>query len=550
MRFIENIKPAGAPEVRTGLRRMMRHCVFAALFGVAACLVLPHSAVAQSAFDDPGARTTGKAGAIGDLVPTQPSIDAGNISVGATAQVVVLFRNDSGRALNTGAINLYPSSTVSASVALNECENQDPLPPGAVCAVGLSIKGLQSGRWRVEMLMRHTGITRLVTATLQGNIEDTDDSTGNIFKSDIEAIPSSMDFDKLTTSQPAVQPVVLRNITSTPIDIAAIYVESAEQAGFSFRTDCEKLLPGQACIVTMIWSPILKGQATGVLVVEHSGPTSVSSIPLLGEFTPTGVGVAQTFPEAVPGKGLLVSSQDRIDFGSNVETSSAITVSLVNVGDAALTIEDVSLAGSDSGVTLSKSGCAPGMVLDPIQACPLTLTWSPVRQGAILDDVQVVHSGARGILVMPVRGTANAIVNKDNKAIQLANSDATVSLEPGETTRDSIASEMIIRDKDVDPAGVLDGFAVTSHSSKRAIITGPGGSRIVFEGGEVVIGGFLWNVRIRSSGVEFQTGDKKVLLLFDRSLNTPSSSSVNKTSSQSTGGTGTGAAAAAPAAGR
>lgn len=534
IRLLENIRLTGVSELRTGLRYAVRHRVFAILFGSIFLAFLPNLAVSQSAFDDPGTRAAGKSGAVGDLVSTQPSIDAGNISVGATAQVVVLFRNDSGRALTTGAINLYPSSTVSAAVALNECQNQDPLPPGAVCAVGLSIKGLQSGRWRVEMLMRHTGTTRLVTSTLQGNIEDTDDSKGNTFKSDIEAIPSSMDFDNITTSQPAVQPVVLRNITSTPIDIAAIYVESAEQAGFSFRTDCEKLLPGQACIVTLIWSPILKGQATGVLVIEHNGPTSVASVPLLGEFTPDSVGVAKTFPEAVPGKGLLVSSQDKIDFGSSIETASAITVSLVNVGDAALTIEEISLAGSDSGVTLSKSGCSPGMVLDPIQACPLTLTWSPVRQGAILDDVQVVHNGARGILVMPVRGTANAIVNKDNKAIRLADSsDVTASLAPGQT--DSIAKEMIVRDRDVDPTGVLDGFAVTSHSAKRAIITGPGGSRIVFDGEEVVIGGFLWNVKIRTSGVEFQTGDQKVLLLFDRSLNTPSSSSVNRTSSQSTG---------------
>lgn len=547
MRSCENIQLRGSkPDIQTGLWDAVRHGVFTTLVSAAVLTFVPGFAFAQSAFDDPGARAgTGKTGTIGDLVPTVASIDAGNISVGATAQVVVLFRNDSGRALETGAINLYPSSTVSATVALNECSSE-PLPPGAVCAVGLSIKGLQSGRWRVEMLMRHSGVTRLVTSTLQGNIEDTDDSSGNIFKSDIEAIPSSMDFEKLTTSQPAVQPVVLRNITSTPIDIAAIYVEAAEQAGFSFRTDCEQLLPGQACIVTMIWSPILKGQATGVLVVEHNGPTSVASVPLLGEFTPDAVNVAQTFPEAVPGKGLLVSSQSSIDFGNSIETSSAITVSLVNVGDASLTIEDISLAGADSGITLSQSGCAKGMILEPIQACPLTLTWSPVRQGAILDDVQIVHNGARGILVMPVRGTANAIVNKDNKAIRLADSSVvTASLAPGET--DSISKEMIIRDKDVDPTSVLDGFAVTSHSAKRAIITGPGGSRIVFEGEEVVIGGFLWNVKIRTSGVEFQTGDQKVLLLFDRSLNTPSSSSVNRTSSQSTSGSGATAATTAPA---
>ena len=497
-------------------------------------LLFPVPAYAQSAFDDPGSRVSGGKGGPTDLVPVAGTIDAGSISVGATAQVVVLFRNDSGRAVESGAINLYPSSTVSASVSLNECSS-DPLPPGATCAVGLSVKALQTGRFRVEMLMRHSGVTRLVTATLQGNVEESDSSDENTFKSDIEAIPAEMDFEDLKTSQPAVKPVVLRNITSNPINIESIYVESAEQAGITFRTDCEKLAPGQACIVTMIWSPVLKGQVTGVLVVEHSGPTSVASVPLLGEFVPDTVAVATTFPQAVPGKGLLVSSQDTLDFGADISTASALTVSVVNVGDAAVTLEGIGLAGSDNGLSINQSGCTKGIVLEPVQACPLTLTWAPVREGAILDDIQIKHDGARGVLVLPVRGTASGIVSKDNKAVRLAGDVETATL----ASDSGLGSGIVVRDTSADPGSALDGFAVTSHSAKRAIIAGPGGSRIVNNGEDVVIGGFLWKVSIRSSGVEFIGNDEKVLLLFDRSLS--SSSSVNRNSSQS----GSGAAAQA-----
>ena len=92
---------------------------------------------------------------------------------------------------------------------------------------------------------------------------------------------------------------------------------------------------------------------------------------------------------------------------------------------------------------------------------------------------------------------------------------------------------VLIRDDSVDPASVLDGFVITSHSAKRGIISGPGGSRIVYDGEEVVIGGFLWNVNVRNSGVEFRSGDDKVLLLFDRSL-----SSVNRVTGQSGSGSG------------
>jgi hypothetical protein len=510
---------------------------FALVFGPGRAFAVSSPAYAN-AFNDPSARGAGGAAAGGDVIAVEPEVDGGNVSIGSTAQVVVLFRNDSGRPITTGAIQLYPSSTVSASVSLNQCSAEE-LPAAAVCAVAVSVKGLQPGAWRVDMLMRHSGRARLVTATLTGQVDAGEDASDR-FISDIEAIPAELDFGDLTTSQPVIRGVVLRNTTSEAIDINAVYVEAADRAGYSVRTDCAHMEAGQACIVIVTWSPVLKGQATGVLLIDHTGPTKIASINLDGKFDPEATEKAETFPEAVPGKGLLVSSQDEVDFGTAIETTSAITVSLVNVGDAPLTINDVKLANGDNGLSIGKKGCAPDLVLEPVEACPLTLTWSPVREGTVIDDVQVIHDGARGVLVLPVRGGASATISQDSKAVRLGGGSVTASLAPGDDPgRDTV----IRRDDSVDPASVLDGFIVTSLSPKRGIIAGPGGSRIVFDGEEVVIGGFLWNVNIRSSGIEFRSGSEKVLLLFDRSL-----SSVNRGSSQSGSGGGAGRSAAPAAA--
>ncbi len=488
----------------------------------------------QTAFGDPPSRGGSGSTAGGDLIPVQATIDGGQISVGATSQVVVLFRNDSGRPLQAGAIQLYPSSTVSANVALNNCDAKDPanaegISAGGVCAVSVSVKGLQAGSWRVEMLMRHSGRARLVTATLSGSVTAADTGEKE-FISDVEAIPTELDFGDLESAQSVVRGVVLRNITSDPIDINSIYIEAAAQSGYSLRTDCSRLMPGQACIVTVTWSPVLEGQASGVLLIEHNGPTSVASVKLDGQFEPDETEQAKPFPRAVPGKGLLVASQEKVDFGADVATTSAITVSLVNIGDAPLTIGDVSMANGDNGVSISKKGCAAKTVLEPVEACPLTLTWSPVREGAVLDDVQITHDGTRGVLVLPVRGSSSTIISQDTKAVRMVSSTGNASLEPGQSVSD-LGETVMVRDDSVDPASVLDGFVVTSHSAKRGIISGPGGSRIVYDGEEVVIGGFLWNVNIRPSGVEFRSGDDKVLLLFDRSL-----SSVNRVTGQSGSG--------------
>lgn len=477
-------------------------------------------------FSDPGARQ-GAAGAGGDgLVPVTPTVDGGAIPSGGSAQVVVRFKNDGSQPSETGLIRLYPSSNVSAQVAMNQCE-EEPLPSGAECAIALSVKALQSGNWRVEILMSHSGRTRLVTATVSGTVEAGGDGSDKL-TSDIETIPNAVDFGALSDSQTLIQSVTLRNITSAALDISEVYLDTSDQSGYSLKSDCKKLEAGQACIALVTWAPKLKGRSSGVLVIKHSGPTGLASVTLNGEYSPEEVVQAEVFPQAVPGKGLLVASQKEIDFGADIKTASTITVSLVNAGDAAMKLENIAISGSDNGLSFKADGCESGTVLEPIEACPLTITWSPTRVGAITDDVQIQHDGARGILVLPIRGTATAAVSQDQKAIVLGTGVDAFNLGPPDLNaqQSEAAAANLERinqsasESMTDPASALDGFKITSFSPSRAIINGPGGSRLVFDNEEVVLGGVPWLVVIQKNGIEFLYQGHRVLLLFDRSLST------------------------------
>ena len=505
-----------------------------------------------AAFSDPGARQVGASGGADGLVAVEPNVDGGTVPIGATAQVVVRFRNEGSQPVETGLIRLYPSSTVSATISLNQCQ-EAPLTAGAECAIALSVKGLQAGAWRVEMLMSHSGRTRLVSATLSGSVEATGEGSDTL-TSDIEAIPNEIDFESLNASQTLIEPIILRNITSIPISISDIYIDASDNAGFKLKTECDQLEPGQACIATVQWSPRLKGPASGVLVIKHNGPTALSSVPITGDYEPDSVNQAEVFPEAVPGKGLLVSSQTEVDFGTDIATTSTITVSLVNAGDSDVSIKDIVISGSDSGLSFKGTGCSPGQILEPIEACPLTITWAPTRIGTLLDDVQVIHDGARGVLVLSVRGESTAAVSKDQGTIMLSDSSATTVVSSGGIT-DSDDDEIDSTDDDPltqnaqaartnrarverqssgfipavsNPSGVLDGLKITSFSPTRAIVAGPGGSRIVFNNEDIVLGGIPWAVNIQRNGIEFSYQGQTVLLLFDRSL-----SSVNRVRPQS-----------------
>ncbi len=493
-------------------------------------LAFAAEARAQSAFEDPGTRAAGGTGA--DLVAVNDNIDGGTVSLGSASQVVVLMRNDASKPLTISDISLYPSSNVSASVSQNQC-SLTPLETGAVCAIALNVQGLQAGKYRIEILVRHDGRTRLTTTTVSGNVESSGDASRDMIN-DVEAIPDRVEFGQVDASQPLVDSVVLRNVTSNAIDIKGIYIESAAQSGYAIDTDCENLNTGEACIVTVSWAPVQKGPSRGVIVVQHDGPTSVTSIPISGEYEPSDPSEAEVFPEAVPGKGLIISSLREINFGTNIESRSSITVSLVNSGDASAAIQGIRLSNNDSGVSIESGGCSVGTKLDPTEACPLTLVWEPVREGSILDDLQVSHTGARGILVLPVRGEATDTINKDSQAIVLSDDllsnvrPLTVSDLSEDDSGESAPPRRSSRSGPRDVRGVLDGYTITSHGGNRAIVSGPGGSRVIFNNEETVIGGVLWGVEIRPSAVKFTNGDQQVLLLFDRSL-----SSINQNGSES-----------------
>lgn len=509
---------------------------FLILFFCVLVLCSAHARAQYPGFDAPG--MAGGTSSSAGITPVEAIVDGGAVTMGGTAQVVVRFRNDGGQPVQTGQINLYPSSNVTATISMDQC-SKEPLQAGAECALAVSVKGLQSGPWRAELLMLHTGRSRLVTATLTGTV-DAAEGAADRLSSDIEAIPDEVDFGSLTEGQTMVEPVILRNITSNPIKISEIAINAGEQSGLTVAADCEELMAGEACMATVTWSPKAKGPSSGALVVKHNGPTGVASVGLKGEYTPGEVEKAQLFPDAVPGKGLLISSQDNVDFGGDVATASTITVSLVNVGDSAITLKDIKVAGTNNGLNLSSAGCSANMKLQPIEACPLTVTWSPTRIGNLIDDIQVLHDGARGVLVLPVRGISTGTVSQDQKAIVLSSSASSESTPPTEIIGNndvmsdapeestSRSAKQSSPQKLANASSALDGLRITSFASTRAIVNGPGGSRLVHNGEQVMLGGVVWDVTIQKNGIEFANGADNVLLLFDRSLSSASGGSGGK----------------------
>lgn len=514
------------------------------MFVMAGLIAAATPAFAQfNAFKDPVQGSSSGAASGPDLKAAEPTVQGGQITVGATAYVVARFKNPGTSPVNVTGINLYPSSTVTAKVNLNKCA-EAPLPPEAECAITVEVTGIQAGAWRVEVLVDHDGRTRLATAALTGQIDSSNKPQDDVVKADLEAVPAALDFGSVTGGV-AVKSVLLRNRTQDPLTIKNIAMDVPEQMGFTYKPVCpQSLQPGEACSVIVTWSPLTKGDAQGLLNVSHSARSSLTQVEVKGRFDPVKFESAEIYPESVPDKGILVSDKEEIDFGSGIKGASAITLSLVNVGTADLTLKSIKLSGSDSGVSIARSGCRSGTVLKPVEACALTVNWVPSREGDILDDLQVHHTGARGILLLPVRGGADGAVSRETLAVRQPNALG-IGAASSSSSASSGGAAASSRGEDIDmdafefddSASVaitpsLDGYVVTSHSPTRAVINGPVGSLVVRDGEDVVISGVKWTVTIVSTGVIVTSAHDEILLIFDKSLKPLQTS----TSSSSSGG--------------
>ena len=505
----------------------MKHSAFqriAVFFVIAAITVsAPFSnAFAQfNAFEDP---KSGDA-TVTDLKAKSPVIDAGGIELGTTASVIALFNNSGIQPITVKDVKLFPPSNITAVVDLNQC-TEKPLAPSAECAITIEVTGNQLGPFQMNVLVTHSGQSQVTSLNVTGEVSIGGDSGEQEVKTEIEADPVNLDFGTQNSHTPLVRAVAIRNPTSSAVNIENIILKAPTSSGFRLVDDnCGTLEPRAACVMTVSWSPTLEGTTEGVILLEHTGATSVLRVGVKGAFTIPDTEAAAPFPQPVSGKGLLLSDRTDIDFGSGLDSAAAITVSLVNQGDAPLNIQSIRTAGSDSGLSLDDDECR-GKTLDSGDACSLTVNWLPLRAGPIIDDIRIRHTGVRGTLVLPVRGDADTAASGESSVLsvidmpKLPASALDTSKLSGATSEDvpPTPSSRGIQRKSGPKTPSLDGYKVTSLAKDRAIIASPTGRRVVYDGKPVILSGAQWIPRITTEGVELIDDQSTILLLFDESL--------------------------------
>jgi hypothetical protein len=422
-------------------------------------------------------------------------------------------------------------------------------------------KGLAQG----VLVVQHSGKTGMGQVELKGILQsaETASQPGKDMAGKIEVSPDSLDFGTSAGGIPLVRSLILTNRSSEKVDIKGIGLDMPEQSGFSYKSECPQTLqPDKSCNVVVTWLPTSKGVAQGILLVQHTAANGLTQVDIKGTLQPESGKSATVYPEVTPDQGLLVADKEAVDFGTGIKEESAITITLVNAGKSDLTIKGIRLSLKNNDMMVANSGCKEGVILKPVEACPLTISWFPSHGGAILDSLQILHTGTRGVLVIPVHGAAEGGTESGGTTAGGSSSSSGSSIAGGGSVimdmnagsgKSSGTAEGGGRESSRSAGSgmkqALDGYTVTSHSSSRAVINGPAGGLVVRDGEDAVIAGIKCTVTIVPTGVVLSSGKDKVMLLFDRSLKLIDQA-TSGVSSNETGASGASAttSSAAPAA--
>jgi len=202
-----------------------------------------------------------------------------------------------------------------------------------------------------------------------------------------------------TTS--AAQSVTLTNTGNAALTITSIAITGANSGDFAETNTCPvnptTLAAGANCNISITFDPTAIGARTASLAVTDDASGSPQSISLTGTGTPAAPVVGLS-PTSLTFSGQLVGT-----------TSAAQSITLTNIGNAALTITSIAMAGANSGDFAETNTCPTGpATLAAGSNCAISVTFMPTATGARNASVTIMDNAGNSPQSVLLTGTGTA----------------------------------------------------------------------------------------------------------------------------------------------
>jgi hypothetical protein len=336
------------------------------------------------------------------LSPT--SLAFPNTPVGtSSAALPITLSNPGNAALTIAGISIGGSNATSFTQT-NTCGSS--LAAGASCTINVTFSP--------AFLYLGLSATLTVSDNAAGSTQ-TASLTGTSTAPQAVLSPTSLTFASTTVgASAAAQTIALSNPGSAALTIGGISVTGANASSFTQSNTCgASLAAGASCTITVTFTPATTGSLSAAVSVADNASGSPQGAAL------TGTGASPLVPQAVLSPTTLAFPNT-----SAGTTSSALTATLSNPGNAPLTIAGITITGANAGSFSETTTC--GSTVAAGATCTVSVVFSPTAAGSFSASLSVADNASGSPQTAALTGTAVA-----SGTFAVSASTTTATVQPG-----------------------------------------------------------------------------------------------------------------------
>ncbi|MBX7102012.1 MAG: choice-of-anchor D domain-containing protein [Myxococcaceae bacterium] len=206
----------------------------------------------------------------------------------------------------------------------------------------------------------------------------------------LKVAPVSVDFGPVKVGAKATQVITLESLSKTQVNVSGATIEGAGEFTVGMVPPTVDALMKNTFELT--FSPTAVARFEGTLVVSSNDPDRPTiRVPLTGDGAQPKISVTPDCAAARQCVGSVTVTPPAIDFGAEpfvrllpIDASRLPSVNIVNEGDVALVLQQVSIQGADAAAfTFTGNAMVPqgGAPLDPQQGVNLAIRFKPTSEG-------------------------------------------------------------------------------------------------------------------------------------------------------------------------
>jgi uncharacterized repeat protein (TIGR01451 family) len=323
------------------------------------------------------------------LALTPNPLDFGNVLAGTSKTLTVTFANSGtdDTFITDIEIGGQNAADFTASLASLTCANTASgfkVPAGGSCTVDVTFAPSATGDRTASLAVTNTSADGTQTLPL----------TGTGINPQVSLASTSLDFGKQavgTTSQPKTVTVANTGTTSLTVrDATASGDFTADATGCT----AQPVPPGQACAITVTFSPTATGTRSGTLTITSNAASSPDTVAL------SGTGVAP----------VIAVSPGSLSFGTvPIGTiSSPQSVTVTNSGTSGLSVTGATVTGP---FTIASDGCTGGSAIAVGDTCQIAVQFAPANTGPASGTLTINSDGGTATVALSGSGSPSADLN-------------------------------------------------------------------------------------------------------------------------------------------